>query len=138
MVNGLGTDIIEVQRIANSIERHGNRFLERLFTQEEINYCSKFRDFARHYAGRFAAKEAIVKALGTGISHEISWLDMEILNDERGKPFLNLSLKGKDLFGNPEIQLSISHCKEYAMAVALVSRVKYPIQSDSKKLEKLG
>lgn len=117
----LGSDIIEVKRIEASIERYGNRFLDRLFTSLEQEYCLKYREPARHFAGRFAAKEAIVKALGTGISQEISWLDIEIVNDALGKPHASLSDQANMAFSYPEIELTISHCREYAMAVAIVS-----------------
>lgn len=115
-MKGLGSDIIEVERIEASIQRYGDRFLERLFTTAEQAYCNRFRDAARHYAGRFAAKEAIAKALGTGFGDQLSWLDIEILNDEQGKPIPHLRegiLKGT-------LELSISHCKAYALAVAII------------------
>lgn len=119
MILGLGSDIIEIRRIEESLERHGKRFLDRVFTISEQDYCLRYRDSFRHFAGRFAAKESIVKALGTGISSSVSWLDMEILNDAQGKPTVEFSLKVKEEFHDPRIQISISHCKEYAMAVAL-------------------
>lgn len=116
-MKGLGSDIIEVERIEASIQKHGARFLDRLFTPEEQAYCNLFRDAARHYAGRFAAKEAIAKALGTGFGDHLSWLDIEILNDEQGKPIPHLPerlLKGT-------LELTISHCKAYALAVAIIT-----------------
>lgn len=115
----LGSDIIEVQRIQESITRHGKRFLDRIFTPLEQAYCDKHRDAMRHYAGRFAAKEAIVKALGTGISEAISWLDIEVSNDPNGKPLVHLSDKVRAHFGKVAIKLTISHCKEYALAMAI-------------------
>lgn len=120
MILGLGCDIIEVKRIEGSITAHSNRFLDRLFTEKEQAYCLKYVDSSRHFAGRFAAKESIVKALGVGISHEIGWLDMEILNNEQGKPTVTFSERAQAVFGFPVIQLTISHCKEYAMAVAIL------------------
>lgn len=119
MVLGIGSDIIEVSRIEASINNHGQRFLDRIFTENEQAYCQKFRDSTRHFAGRFAAKEAIVKAFGTGISESISWLDIEISNDEHGKPQVALSPKAQNLFNDPQLHLTISHCKEYAVAVAI-------------------
>jgi len=115
----LGSDIIEVQRIQESITRHGKRFLDRIFTPLEQAYCDKHRDAMRHYAGRFAAKEAVVKALGTGISEAISWLDIEVNNDLSGKPLVLLSDRAIAHFGKVTIKLTISHCKEYALAVAI-------------------
>ena len=119
MALGLGSDIIEVSRIQANIDEHGSRFLDRLFTQNEQEYCNRHRDAVRHYAGRFAAKEAIVKCFGKGVSAEIAWLDIEILNDEHGKPHASFSDKVKHIFNTPTIEVTISHCKEYAMAVAL-------------------
>lgn len=118
---GLGNDIIEIQRIARALKRHGHRFLDQIFTTEEQAYCLRHQQSERHFAGRFAAKEAIAKALGTGFSTGISWHDIEILNNTAGKPVVYLSERLNKQFQTPEIQLSISHCKEYATAVALVS-----------------
>lgn len=119
MIYGVGTDIIEVKRIEESIERYGQRFLDRIFTFDEQSYCLRHRDSARHFAGRFAAKEAIVKALGTGFRDGISWLNIEILNDDQGKPNVQLSLKLKELFELIKIHLSISHGRDYATAFAI-------------------
>lgn len=117
---GLGNDIIEIGRIQRSIERHGDRFLQRIFTPNEIAYCKKHSLSYRHFAGRFAAKEAIAKALGSGIGKELSWLDIEILNDIKGKPLVQLSEKKTKHFNAHLILLSISHCKTFATAVAIV------------------
>ena len=119
MIKGLGNDIIEIGRIEGSIGRFGQRFLDRLFTPDEQKYCTQYHEPARHFAGRFAAKEAIVKALGTGFRHGISWLDIEIINDNDGCPHVYFSQSLKDLFDNPRILISISHCKDYASAVAI-------------------
>lgn len=112
-VSGIGTDIIEIRRIRDVIERHGQRFLDRHFTRKEQLYCLEMEDGAIRFAGRFAAKEALLKALGTGIG-EASWLDFEILPDDSGKPIVHTSLN------NPTFLLSISHCREYATATALL------------------
>lgn len=114
----LGCDIIEVSRIDANIQRYGKRFLDRIFTPVEQEYCAKYRQPSRHYAGRFAAKEAIVKALGTGISQAIGWLDIEIVNTPEGKPVVALSEAASEHFGHPQFEISISHCRDYAMAVA--------------------
>lgn len=119
MVKGLGNDIIEISRIEGSIGRFGQRFLDRLFSAEEQGYCTQYQEPSRHYAGRFAAKEAIVKALGTGFRNGISWLDIEILNDNDGRPHVYFSQNLKDIYGDPQIMVSISHCREYATAVAI-------------------
>lgn len=116
---GLGNDIIEIERIRLSIERHGQHFLNRLFTQKEQDYCYKFKDPVPHFAGRFAAKEAIAKALGTGFGAEVSWHDIEILGNEHGKPIVHLTEAVKKRFNNPRILVSISHSTSHATAVAL-------------------
>jgi holo-[acyl-carrier protein] synthase len=119
MVKGIGTDIIEVSRIEKAISSYGDRFLDKIFTVTEQEYCNKHKDSSRHFAGRFAAKEAIVKALGKGIGREIHWCDIEILNDEKGKPFIVFTPRVKDLLDDPDVIISISHCKEYATATAI-------------------
>jgi len=119
MAKGLGTDIIEISRLAKSIERHGQHFLDRLFTQKEQDYCYKYQDPVPHFAGRFAAKEAVVKALGTGFGSQVQWHEIEILCDALGKPLIYLSSGVNQRFGNPKILISISHCNHYATAVAL-------------------
>lgn len=119
MIHGIGTDIIEVKRIEESIERFGQRFLDRIFSLDEQAYCLHHRESSRHFAGRFAAKEAIVKALGTGFRDGISWLDIEVINDVKGKPVAQLSSKLKEAFDSPCIHLSISHGRDYATAFAI-------------------
>lgn len=118
---GLGNDIVEIARVRQSIERHGLHFLNRLFTHREQDYCYKFKDPVPHFAGRFAAKEAISKALGTGFGAHLSWHDIEILNDEHGKPVITLSDNMKKHFNNPNIHVSISHSNDNATAVAIWS-----------------
>lgn len=117
---GLGTDIIEIKRIAAAIERHGERFLRALFSENEKNYCQRYKDPAPHFAGRFAAKEAILKALGTGVQKDIGWLDIEIIGDTHGKPEVHLSERMRKNFPKAIFLLSISHCKEYATATAFL------------------
>lgn len=114
MIKGLGTDIIEVSRIQKSIKRFGNDFLKHILTPQEIAYASKFKSPYQHYAGRFAAKEAIFKALG---DPKVSWQDINISNDKEGKP--QCVVAGKR--NSKKILLSISHCKNYATAVAVVT-----------------
>lgn len=118
-IRGLGTDILEIARLRRVIETHGTKALSRLFTPKERLYCLRHKDAAPHFAGRFSAKEAIVKALGCGFGKQVSWQDIEILNNDQGKPdvFLSPALAGR--FKNPKILLSISHCKNYAMATAI-------------------
>ena len=109
-----GTDIIEIERVKNSIENIGKRFLETIYTEKEIEYCeSRKMQKYQHYAARFAAKEAIFKALSTRIGKKYSWKDFEVLNDENGKPKVFLATEINNL---EDIDISISHCKEYAVA----------------------
>ncbi len=120
MVRGIGNDIIEISRIKASIARHERRFLDKIFTPNEQAYCLRYRDPTPNFAGFFAAKEAIVKALGTGFRSEITWLDIEISHDHLGKPEPVLSSRLNAAFCNPQILISISHCREYATATALL------------------
>ncbi len=119
MILGLGNDILEIDRIRGSIERHGLHFLNRLFSQKEQDYCYKFQDPSPHFAGRFCAKEAVAKALGTGFGAHLSWHDLEILNDEHGKPSVFLSAQIRLKYNNPVILITISHCTAYATATAI-------------------
>jgi holo-[acyl-carrier protein] synthase len=119
LIKGIGNDIIEIDRIEKSIKSYGERFLNRIFTKKEIAYCKKNAMEARHFAGRFAAKESIAKALGCGIGKLLSWKDLEILNDENGKPSVILNPKRAQYFNEPNLHISISHCKSYATAIAI-------------------
>ncbi len=116
---GLGNDIIEIERVRQGFEAHQQAFLDRLFTKKEQEYCQTHKDPFPRYAGRFAAKEAIVKALGCGFGSEAAWHDIEILASPKGKPEVHLSDELKKRFNNPTVLISISHCKAYASAVAI-------------------
>lgn len=121
-VVGIGTDIIECLRIAKMIERHGELFLTRVFTAREIEYCSARKAATQHYAGRFAAKEAILKALGTGWSRGIHWRDLEVRNDRGGKPQVALGGRAREICekrGVGDVHVSISHCRTHATAFAI-------------------
>jgi len=118
-MKGLGNDIIEIERVGESYKEHGERFLDRVLTPKEKAYCLKHEDLTQHLAARFCAKEAIAKALGVGIGEHLSWQDIEILNDAKGKPCVTFSPSAIKAFGNPKVLLSISHCKLYVTAVAL-------------------
>jgi len=112
-----GTDIIEIERIKNSIEKLGEKFLNKVFTEKEIEYCeSKNKQKYQHYAARFAAKEAAFKAISWKIKdkYDIKWTDFEVLNDEQGKPIIKIYCI--DYSGIENIDLSLSHCKKYAIA----------------------
>lgn len=109
-----GTDIIEIDRIEKNIKIHKDKFLKRIFTENEIKYCeSKKSQKYQSYAVRFAAKEAAYKALSNYISFKYSWRDFEIVNDNTGKPIMKLKFEIKEL---ENLEVSLSHCKEYAIA----------------------
>jgi len=113
-----GTDIIEIERIKNSIERYEEKFKSNIFTKEEVKYCESHKSQKfQHYAARFAAKEAIFKALSKRIPKTYSWTDFEIINNEIGKPEVVLK---KYIEGVDSIDISLSHCKEYAIATVVV------------------
>ena len=121
---GIGTDIIECVRIAKMIERHGELFINRVYTQNEILYCSTRKAATQHYAGRWAAKEAVLKALGTGWSQGIKWTDMEVKNEPGGRPHLHFSGVAAEIAAELEIRevmISISHCRSHATAYALAT-----------------
>ena len=117
----IGTDIIECVRIAQMIEKHGEVFLQRVFTQKEIVYCSSRKAATQHYAGRWAAKEAVLKVLGTGWAKGIQWTDVEVVNEVSGAPKIKISGKAAEIAkerGIREVMISISHCRSYATAFA--------------------
>ncbi len=116
---GIGNDIIEIERIRKSIDTHGLRLLSRLFTTNEQDYCLKYKDPVPHFAGRFSAKEAIVKALGTGFGEHASWLDIEIINDPSGKPNVRFSSAMDKKLKGTSMLVSISHCQLYVTAFAI-------------------
>ncbi|MEC9092717.1 MAG: holo-ACP synthase [Planctomycetota bacterium] len=118
---GIGTDITETSRVGKMIEKHGGLFLDRVYTQQEQEYCGKRKAAVQHYAGRWAAKEAILKAIGTGWSKGIHWTDIEILNKMGGAPYVKLHGQAQGFCNEKsisEILISISHCQQYATAFA--------------------
>ena len=123
MILGLGTDIVEVARIQAAFEKSGVRFLQRILLPDERAYCLAYKTPAPHLAVRFAAKEAVSKAFGTGIGGKISWLDIEVCRKPGGEPFVALHGKGKKLFeerGAKNLVISLSHTENYATAVAIL------------------
>jgi holo-[acyl-carrier protein] synthase len=121
-VIGIGTDIVECLRVAKMIERHGELFLTRVFTPHEVEYCSARKASTQHYACRFAAKEAVLKALGTGWTRGVQWRDIEVRNDLGGKPSIALAGGAREMceqLGITEMLISISHCRTHATAYAL-------------------
>ncbi len=115
-----GIDIIEIDRIKKTMEEKGQRFLKRIFAPEEIEYISKKKaNNIKSIAVRFCAKEACAKALGTGIG-DISWREILVCVNERGKPYIKLKGKAKDILGDRKISLSLSHSAEWAVAMVVI------------------
>src|SRR5512140_3484779 len=123
MILGIGTDIIEVARIQASYEKFGERFLNRILHPNEISYCLSHRDPGPFLAARFAAKEAISKAFGTGIGAQLGWQDMEVARKASGEPFVILHERGQALLqsrGARAVLISLSHTQSHAAAVAVL------------------
>lgn len=119
---GIGTDITECLRIARMIERHGEFFLGRVFTPDEIRYCQCRKQATQHFAGRWAAKEAVLRALGTGWGPGIQWHDIEVVAEAGSPPAIALRGRVKEIArqqGVVQVLLSISHCRTYATATAI-------------------
>jgi len=129
MIVGLGTDLAEIPRIERSIERFGDRFLERIFTPAEIAYCRRKKSSAESFAARFAAKEAGAKALGTGISFGVGWHDFEVRRAPSGKPSLHLTGRAAELAARLRvtgINLSLTHTGTLALAVVVLEALDRP------------
>ena len=125
MIIGTGLDIIEIKRIKNSIEKYTPNFEQRVFSPGEINYCQSQGDPAKHFAARFAVKEAVSKCLGTGISETLGFKDMEVVHEKSGKPVLKMTGKGQELFKKLKlktIHISISHDRTHAIAHAIAEQ----------------
>jgi len=126
MIVGIGTDMIEISRIEQSIEQFGERFLDRVFTPGEIAYCrQKKKHSAESFAARFAAKEAAAKALGTGISRGVSWKEIEVQRQPGGPPTLHLSGRAGEIaeqLGIAHLSLSLTHSRDMALAVAVAEK----------------
>ena len=123
MLLGTGVDLIEVERIAQSIERFGERFVHRLYTAEEIAYCSRKRNGAESFAARFAAKEAAAKALGTGMNFGVTWREIEVGRSAAGRPSLELSGQARRVaaqLGVRTISLSLTHTARLAIAMVVL------------------
>ncbi|MHB1022053.1 MAG: holo-ACP synthase [Acidobacteriaceae bacterium] len=125
MIVGTGTDLMEIERIRESINRYGDRFLKRIYTAEEIAYCSRKKNSAESYAARFAAKEAGAKALGTGISRGVSWLEIEVRREPGCRPtvhFTGRAAEHAQSMGVTHYALSLTHSREWSMAVVILER----------------
>lgn len=118
-VFSVGIDLVEIQRIEEAIQQYGERFLRRIYTPQEVEYCRRKAD-ARSFAARFAAKEAVAKALGVGIAQGIRWTNVEVLNDSRGKPYLKLHGEAAELCERKKLHLSLSHSRTHAIAMVVV------------------
>lgn len=122
MIVGMGVDIAEVERIRAAIEKRGAAFLKRVYTAKEAAYCERFKNKYERYAGRFAVKEAAMKALGTGWQHGVRWVDLEVVREKSGRPTLAISGEaGKiaERLGVKHIAVSITHTAEQALALVI-------------------
>ena len=118
---GLGCDLIEVERIRRALEKHGERFLRRVFTEEEQRYCGSVKFPHKHYAARWAAKEAVSKAFTTGIGPHLEWTSVSVYHGDRHHPLVRLDAKGTALLaqvGATHVWLTLSHIDSHAVAVA--------------------
>ena len=125
MIVGLGVDVVEIRRIREALRHQGERFIRRVYTEGEQAFCEARRDPAPHYAVRFAAKEALFKALGTGWAKGLRWQDVEVLRQEEGAPILVLSQaaeKHSQELGTRSIHLSLSHSADSALAVVILEK----------------
>lgn len=122
---GVGLDLCDVERIEKLLEKHGDTFLKKTFTKTEIEFCKKHKNPAPHYAARFAAKEAMAKALGTGFRDKITLLSLSVENDELGAPHAVLDKDAAQLaekLGAKKMLISLTHLKDYAQAVAILTK----------------
>jgi holo-[acyl-carrier protein] synthase len=125
MIYGTGIDIIEIKRIKSSLKKFSPRFEDKVFTDTEIDYCKSQADPGKHFAARFAVKEAVSKSLGTGISGDVGFKDIEVINQASGKPLIKMTGRGKKLFEKlnlKSIHISISHDRYYAIAHAIAEQ----------------
>jgi holo-[acyl-carrier protein] synthase len=125
MIVGSGIDMVEIRRIQQSVDRHGKRFLDRVYTAAEQAYCLRKRNSAESFAARFAAKEAGAKALGTGISHGVSWLEIEVVREPSGKPTLQFHGRAAKIatrLGVVRTAISITHTADVAMASVVIEK----------------
>jgi holo-[acyl-carrier protein] synthase len=123
MIVGTGIDLTEIGRIQQSMDRYGSRFLDRIYTPAEQAYCLRKRHSAESFAARFAAKEAAAKALGTGISHGVNWLEIEVVREPGGRPALKFHGRAAEIaarMGAQRAALSITHTNDTAMASVIL------------------
>ncbi len=125
MIVGTGTDLIEIERIARTFKRHDGRFLRRVFTEGEADYCTSRPKPAQHLAARFAAKEAVAKALGTGISRGIAWRDIEVARRPGQAPRIVLHGRAEEIaarLGISAVHISLTHSRDFALAAAVAEK----------------
>ena len=123
MIVGTGVDIVEIERIRSVMERQKDRFIERVFTLQERQFCERYRDPAPHYSARFAAKEALFKALGTGWAKGVGWLGVEVLRQDQQAPVMALHGEAEKTFvrlGAKRVHLSLSHSDQWAVATVIL------------------
>lgn len=124
MILGIGTDITDIERIERAATKYGSRFLDRIFTNEEQEYCESFKKGKfQHYTARFSAKEAFSKAIGTGLTEGFKFTEICILNEPNGKPYVVLSGSMKEKWGNNKIHISLSHTNTTALSVIIIETV---------------
>lgn len=122
MIQGIGVDIIEIDRIRDIIDRYGDTFISKIFTETEINYCRSKKISHQHFAARFAAKEAFSKALSTGWRGEFSWRDIEVSNNELGQPSITLYGKLADRIEKDRVLISLSHSDNTVVAFVIIEK----------------
>ncbi|MFO7447432.1 MAG: holo-ACP synthase [Ignavibacteriaceae bacterium] len=121
MIFGIGIDIIEIDRVKDSVEKYGDHFLNKIYTPAELEYCLNKTNKYQHLAARFAAKEAVYKALSTGLNSDVGWHDIEIYNAPNGMPLVKIYGKlEKILDGEKNLKISMSHSRDYVTCVAIV------------------
>jgi len=122
MIVGIGTDVVEIFRFKKTVNDWGNHFLDKVFTENELIYAHSRKDFIQHLAARFAAKEAVSKAISTGWSKGFKWKDVEIMNELSGKPTVTLSGNMKELLNNGKIFISLSHSETVVVAFVVIEK----------------
>jgi holo-[acyl-carrier protein] synthase len=120
LIFGIGTDIVKVARVRDALKKHPDRFRQRVFTPAEVEFCESLADKYPSYAGRFAAKEAFSKALGTGLRGAIGWSEVEILDNERTRPAIRAHGRAATILAGRRTHLSISHLDDYATAIVII------------------
>jgi holo-[acyl-carrier protein] synthase len=123
VVKGIGVDILEIRRIQRSIDSLGEAFLDKIFTPGEIRYCTTKHNAAQHFAARFAAKEAVGKALATGLRGDFSWKDIEVMNDELGQPHITLYGKLNEALAHVSMFVSLSHSETHVVAMVVMEEI---------------